>query len=87
MITTMVDKSRRKPMAANGCGHATPFVLTVQEAADLLRISKDLAYELVARGELPSLRLGRRIVVPLKPLLDIIEGPIDPNSEEPDWLR
>jgi excisionase family DNA binding protein len=87
MITAMDDKSRRKPMAASDCGHATPFVLTVQEAADLLRISKDLAYELVARADLPSLRLGRRIVVPLKPLLDLIEGPLDPVTEEPDWLR
>jgi excisionase family DNA binding protein len=37
----------------------------VDEAAYLLNISRGLAYELVARGgELPAIRLGRRIVVP-----------------------
>lgn len=41
-----------------------PLALSVAEAAELLGISRSLAYDLVARGELPSVRLGRRIVVP-----------------------
>ena len=40
------------------------MLLTVQEAATLLRISRNLAYELVARGEMPAIRLGRVIRVP-----------------------
>jgi excisionase family DNA binding protein len=40
------------------------LVLSVPEAAALLGRSRALAYDLVARKELPSLRLGRRIVVP-----------------------
>lgn len=40
------------------------LVWTVEEAARLLGISRAHAYELVARGELPHLRLGRRVVVP-----------------------
>ena len=40
------------------------MVVTVPEAARLLGISRTHAYELVARGELAHLRLGRRIVVP-----------------------
>ena len=36
-----------------------------EEAARVLGIGRSLAYELVSRGELPSVRLGRRIVVPL----------------------
>ena len=35
-----------------------PLVMSVAEAARLLGISKTLAYALVARQELPSLRLG-----------------------------
>ena len=58
------------------------LVLSVTEAADMLGISRGLAYELVARGELPSLRLGRRIVVPRRPhetLLEAaVEEPVDP---------
>jgi excisionase family DNA binding protein len=38
--------------------------LSVTEVAKLLGISRALAYELVARGDLPALRLGRRVVVP-----------------------
>ena len=40
------------------------LVWTVEEAGWLLGISRAHAYELVARGDLPHLRLGRRVVVP-----------------------
>jgi excisionase family DNA binding protein len=40
--------------------------LTVTEAAEILGISRALAYELVSRGDIPALRLGRRLVVPRK---------------------
>ncbi len=49
------------------------LTLTVTEAAELLGISSDLAYELIGRGELPALRLGRRIVVPRVALEAIVE--------------
>lgn len=42
----------------------TTMVFTVPEAARLLGISRTHAYELVARGEIAHLRLGRRIVIP-----------------------
>jgi excisionase family DNA binding protein len=54
------------------------LTLSVSQAAKLLGISRAFAYELVARGELPSLRLGRRVVVPrraLEKLVDGAEGP------------
>lgn len=38
--------------------------MTVTEAAAMLGISRGLAYQLVARGEIPALRLGRRLIVP-----------------------
>ena len=53
------------------------LVLSVTEAAGLLGISRALAYELVARGELPSLRLGRRIVVPRRALEALLEADVD----------
>ena len=45
-------------------GFEDRLVWTVEETAALLGISRAHAYELVARGELPHLRLGRRLVVP-----------------------
>lgn len=44
------------------------LTLTVEEAGEVLGISRGLAYELVKRGELPALRLGRRLVVPVDAL-------------------
>jgi excisionase family DNA binding protein len=41
-----------------------PLVMSVAEAAGMLGISRTLAYDLVARRELPSLRLGGRIRIP-----------------------
>jgi excisionase family DNA binding protein len=51
------------------------LTLTVEEAARLLGISRALGYELVARGELPCVRLGRRIVVPRRALIALLELP------------
>ncbi len=51
----------------------TCITLRVEEAAELLGISRSLGYELVASGQLPSVRLGRRIVVPRR-ALDAILG-------------
>lgn len=42
--------------------------LSVEEVADLLGISRDLAYDLVRRRELPGVRLGLRVVVPRRAL-------------------
>src|SRR5438874_11596004 len=50
------------------------LTLSVGQAAKLLGISRAFAYELVARGELPSLRLGRRIVVPRRALEALLEA-------------
>lgn len=38
--------------------------LTVQEAARALGIGRGSAYQAVRRGELPVIRLGKRLVVP-----------------------
>ncbi|MHB1533910.1 MAG: helix-turn-helix domain-containing protein [Acidimicrobiales bacterium] len=52
----------------------TRQVLTVTEVAGALGISRSLAYELVARHEIPSVRLGRRIVVPVAVIREILES-------------
>lgn len=42
----------------------TKAVLSVAEAAIVLGISRTLAYELANKGELPILRLGKRMLIP-----------------------
>ena len=56
------------------------LVLSVTEAAELLGISRTHAYELVTRGELPSIRLGRRVLVPLRPLERLVDTGGVPQS-------
>ena len=37
---------------------------TVDEAAKILRISRNSAYQAVKEGQIPSIRIGKRIVIP-----------------------
>lgn len=50
------------------------LTLTVEEAAETLGISRAFAYEAVGRGEIPSIRIGRRILVPKAALDKLLEG-------------
>ena len=43
-------------------------VVTVMEVARILGIGRNLAYEAVARGEIPSIRVGGRILIPVAAL-------------------
>ena len=52
-------------------GRAT---ITVTEAAKLLGIGRTAAYEAARRGELPTRRLGHRLVVPVPWLLSWLKG-------------
>jgi excisionase family DNA binding protein len=49
-------------------------VLTIPEAAALLRVSARTLYGAVGRGEVPAVRIGRRLVVPGAALQRLLEG-------------
>lgn len=53
-------------------GRSRPVTLTVSEAAGVLGVSRSSAYALVADGALPSVRLGRRLVVPVARLAELL---------------
>jgi excisionase family DNA binding protein len=50
----------------------SPWVLTVDEAAKILRISRSLAFAAVHAGAIPHLRIGRRILIPRSALEDVL---------------
>lgn len=50
-------------------GRAT---ISVAECAQLLGVGKDNCYAAVRAGEIPSLRIGRRLVIPVAKLLALI---------------
>ena len=52
---------RRKPLPRLAFDERRTF--TVTEVAEIVGISRSTAYECVRRGEIPSRRFGRRVVV------------------------
>lgn len=48
--------------------------LSVPEAAKVLGISRGLAYEMARVGKLPTIRFGKRLVVPRRALERLLEG-------------
>ena len=48
--------------------------LKVPEVAEVLRIARSRAYELVANGEIPAVRIGRSVRVSRKELNHWLEG-------------
>lgn len=55
------------------------LALTVEEAAQLLAVSRAQAYALVRRGELPSVTVGKAIRVPRRAL----EAWLEENTRRP----
>ena len=51
-----------------------PKTLTVEEAARQLGISRASAYEGVRTGQIPSVRIGKRILIPLAALERLLAG-------------
>ena len=45
-----------------------PLLLNVKQLADLLGVSDSSVYELIQEDDFPSLRIGKRIVVPKEEL-------------------
>lgn len=60
-----------------------PHVASVPEAANILGISKDLAYDLARRGELPgAFQLGRRWLVSLIRLRAAVHGTEEDRAKD-----
>ena len=59
------------------------LTVTIAEAADRLGIGRSLCYELARQGELPTIRLGRRVLVPLKALEALIDGEEQSERKDP----
>ena len=53
-------------------------ILTVEEAAKWLGVGRSKVYELIGRGELGVLRMGRRTCVPVSALRSFVERNVAP---------
>ena len=63
------------------------LVLTVMEAAKLLRLSRGLAYEGVRLGQIPSIHIGRRVLIPRAALQRLLDGGFSDSSGKPENSR
>ena len=57
------------------------LTLTVEEAAQALGISRAFAYEAVRRGDIPHIKIGRRLLIPKAKLDALLNAP---SVGEPD---
>jgi excisionase family DNA binding protein len=53
------------------------LAFSITEAAALLGVGRTLAYQMAKSGELPTVRLGRRVVVPRAQLKELLAGEVD----------
>jgi excisionase family DNA binding protein len=58
--------------------------MTVAEAAELLGVSRGVAYAAARAGELPVIRLGRRLLVPRTRLLALLGEPLAEPPDSPE---
>ena len=68
------DRRRHRPL---------PILLTVDEAADLLRTTRRAIYAMIGRGQLPGVvRVRRRVLLRTDDLLNWLQQKCAPSPEE-----
>ena len=54
--------------------YTEPQVMSVPEMARILGLGRVAAYDAVRRGDIPHIRIGRRIVIPVRALEKMLDG-------------
>lgn len=62
------------------------LTMSVPEAGDLLGIGRNQAYEAARRGDIPVIRIGKRLLVPVRALERMLDGvkPTNEGGSEPE---
>ncbi len=55
------------------------IVLSVEEARKLLGLSRGSMYQAINSGQVPSVRIGRRLLIPRVRLEQMLNGPNQPQ--------
>lgn len=75
---TTTKHSERPTLTLADLRNGTRATVTVPEASAVLGLSPWVGYQAAQRGEIPTLRIGRRLVVPVPALLRMLDGvPVD----------
>jgi excisionase family DNA binding protein len=82
----VADARTRRDRDAGLASGADPtgdrLTMTVEEAATALGISRALAYESVQRGDIPCVRIGRRILVPRSRLMKLLDAASEESESD-----
>jgi excisionase family DNA binding protein len=75
-----IDPASSRPVTLT----SLPEVLTVREAAKVLRVGRNQLYQAVQRGQLRAVRIGRSIRIPKQTLLDLLahDSPPEVSGDE-----
>lgn len=61
-----------------------PDLLTVAELQDILQVGRYTAYRLIKTGAIPSVKIGRKIRVPKRGVVDYILRTCYDERQQPD---
>ena len=67
---------------SGGKGMGGRVTITVGEAAEMLGISRTSAYLCARRREIPTVRLGRRVLVPVARFMAMLEADPPPDGND-----
>jgi excisionase family DNA binding protein len=73
MTAARPETTGRKPCDSTAQDQGNRLVYTVPEAGRLLGLSRNGAYEAAKRGDIPTIRIGRRLLVSKVPFHRMIE--------------
>lgn len=59
-----------------------PPTISVEDAGEILGISRRAAYRAAERGEIPTFRIGRRLLVPTAKLLGLLGVSVEGEVEQ-----
>ena len=79
MITPDKTHVNRKGVIKMGNDKLT---LTVNETAKILGVGRNSAYEAIARGEIPVVKVGKRLLVPKTALEKLLNGRLLKSKDE-----
>jgi excisionase family DNA binding protein len=64
-----------------------PEFCSLEEFSEVFRVSRATAYRMAAQGKIPSLRIGRRVIVSKKHLMSWLGQSISCENDEPNGMK
>jgi len=71
-MNSIDERNQVVVVTTDDASSALPEILTVAEAAKLLRIGRNTCYEMARLKKIPSIVLGRRVLVPKRALMKLL---------------